>query len=1387
MTSTSLARSVRAAIALVLSIALVGTGAGVALADAGPSGSAPASASISGTVTDAASGAPVADASVVVIDGEGVEAGTARAGSAGGYTVEGLAPGAYRVSVSAAPTYDPVFWPSAASLAAAEAVTLTAGEVRTGIDAALAPTASGASVVPAPVGSSGDGAVPAPSASGAGEDVAAAPVPEPSETGTAAAGPSVPSGAPVEPAPAVAPLAVAAATGSLAGTVTRSDTGAAVENVSVSVSGVSGYGYATTGADGTYKVSGLPGGTYSVFLFAPPDANLVRANVSDVVIAEGDSGTVRDFVLQPGGTITGLVTNAATGAPVANVDVNASGDVYGYARTTSDGRYTISGIVGDVTVRFSPFGSAEPTLAPQSWPDVVTVAAGATVTGIDAALLAGASISGTVTNAATGAPVQGVRVYAAPHEGGMSISAETGSDGRYTLTGLGSGAVRLQFSPPTDSGLAGEFWRNVRDYSGAELVTLIAGETYQGFDAALDAYGSVSGRVTREDTGAPVEGVRVSDSSGVWGPISQTLTAADGTYTLNNVTPGSARLSFWPPYDSDFAATSREGVAVVSGQATSGVDVTLARAGSITGKVLRDGHPMTGGYYVGIVTRVDADGIPTAGGSDGTSADGTFSITGLGPGRYLVEARPWSGADYIAEQFYDGAASSSEATLVEVKAGEVTSGIDINFTTGIEISGTVSTPAKGATATAYRWNGESWNAIRRVTAWGDYSFSNVGAAYTGGVLPAGTYTVGFSAPGYCTRYWNGAGSLAAADTFTPTPGTTQSGINATLSAECASTTVTAGTPTVTGTPQVGETLTAQPGTWAPAPVQLAYQWLADGAAISGATSSTLALTAAQLGKSVSVKVTGSRPGYTSAEATSAPVGPVVPVPAVTAGTPTIAGGTVAGQTLTASPGTWTPADATLAYQWLANNVPIVGATGSTFVSSADEVGKILNVKVTGTKPGFVSATATSSGVGPITAAPLPDLTVGSPSIGGTAKVGETLTVTPGAWGPLPVTFSYQWLVDGAPVEGASGASFVLDGSTAGKSVSVTVRGAKPGYNSATVTSGEVGPVAKGDLSAVTPTIYGTPQVGVPLTADAGSWSPVPVTLAYQWSVDGAPVEGAVQQTFTPDASHLGGLVSVSVSGSKPGYENASASTASTAPVATGILTVGSPTIGGTLGVGSPLTVAPGAWGPEPVEFVYQWFSGETAIEGATQATFTPAAGDVGAKISVSVTGTRAGYESATRTAELGVVPASLTLSASQALRGDKVTVTGAHFVPGEQVVLDLHSDPIELAKVTADDEGGFTVEITVPAAAEFGEHTVVATGESGRVGTAALAVRDPADTGTGTGNNGTGTGTAGTATDGAAGANLIAGTGGIVPIGLIVLALALLAGGVVLVRRRSAA
>ena len=82
-------------------------------------------------------------------------------------------------------------------------------------------------------------------------------------------------------------------------------------------------------------------------------------------------------------------------------------------------------------------------------------------------------------------------------------------------------------------------------------------------------------------------------------------------------------------------------------------------------------------------------------------------------------------------------------------------------------------------------------------------------------------------------------------------------------------TLTTATPTISGTPQVGQKLTAKPGTWGPSGVKLAYQWLRDGAAISGATASTYTAVAADQGKKLSVKVSGSATGYTNAAKTSA--------------------------------------------------------------------------------------------------------------------------------------------------------------------------------------------------------------------------------------------------------------------------------------------------------------------------------------------------------------------------------------------------------------------------------------------------------------------------------------------------------------------------------------
>ncbi|MDQ1136955.1 hypothetical protein QE410_001754 [Microbacterium sp. SORGH_AS 1204] len=132
---------------------------------------------------------------------------------------------------------------------------------------------------------------------------------------------------------------------------------------------------------------------------------------------------------------------------------------------------------------------------------------------------------------------------------------------------------------------------------------------------------------------------------------------------------------------------------------------------------------------------------------------------------------------------------------------------------------------------------------------GSYIFGAKGTTYTVGAADVGTQiTVAVSAtkPGYSP----------ARKTSAPT-------------AVVVKGTLSGATPTITGTTKVGYTLTARAGTWAPAPVALSYQWSRNGVAISGATSSTYKLTSSDKGKRITVKVTGTKTGYTTLAKTSA--------------------------------------------------------------------------------------------------------------------------------------------------------------------------------------------------------------------------------------------------------------------------------------------------------------------------------------------------------------------------------------------------------------------------------------------------------------------------------------------------------------------------------------
>lgn len=81
------------------------------------------------------------------------------------------------------------------------------------------------------------------------------------------------------------------------------------------------------------------------------------------------------------------------------------------------------------------------------------------------------------------------------------------------------------------------------------------------------------------------------------------------------------------------------------------------------------------------------------------------------------------------------------------------------------------------------------------------------------------------------------------------------------------------TPTISGTPVVGATLTAVPGTWKPSGIAFTYQWLRNGEPITGATRETYVAAQEDLGAEVSVEVTGSLEHYPAATRESAPVAP----------------------------------------------------------------------------------------------------------------------------------------------------------------------------------------------------------------------------------------------------------------------------------------------------------------------------------------------------------------------------------------------------------------------------------------------------------------------------------------------------------------------------------
>ena len=174
-------------------------------------------------------------------------------------------------------------------------------------------------------------------------------------------------------------------------------------------------------------------------------------------------------------------------------------------------------------------------------------------------------------------------------------------------------------------------------------------------------------------------------------------------------------------------------------------------------------------------------------------------------------------------------------------------------------------------------------------------------------------------------------------------------------------------PSLSGTATKGQTLSCDPGTWDPASPGIAYEWLRDGAPIASAAGATYDLVQEDVGTAVSCRVTATGDGGSSTES-SAPTGAVADAPPAALTPPAVTGAAQVGATLTCETGTWNPADATLAVQWLRDSAPIPGATGATYSPTADDLGAALSCRVAATGPGGETVT-TSAATSPVVAAP----------------------------------------------------------------------------------------------------------------------------------------------------------------------------------------------------------------------------------------------------------------------------------------------------------------------------------------------------------------------------------------------------------------------------------
>ena len=301
-----------------------------------------------------------------------------------------------------------------------------------------------------------------------------------------------------------------------------------------------------------------------------------------------------------------------------------------------------------------------------------------------------------------------------------------------------------------------------------------------------------------------------------------------------------------------------------------------------------------------------------------------------------------------------------------------------------------------------------------------------------------------------------------------------------------------------------------------------------------------------------------------------------------------------------------------------------------------------------------------------------------PAISGTPMEGKVLNASNGSWSGGPTSFKHQWQdcnKSGASctnISGATGASYALASTDTGHMMRVMVTATNEGGSDA-VSSAPTAPVAAAPAPPAPPTASFTvnpaaPTVGQSVSFNGAASTCADTPCAYEWSDDGSATRPptvlwplgtgeTLSFAFQEAGAKYVRLTVTDASGSTATVEHnvvveAEAESESESPPPpppppppVPPANTALPALSGTVTEGQALSASNGTWTGSPTSFSYKWedcdASGANcaAIAGATAASYTLTAGDVGHTVRVVVTAANEGGSTVASSAQTETVVA----------------------------------------------------------------------------------------------------------------------------------------------------